>query len=196
MRIETRDQCLRYFDAIVLKHIPEGWVAGGAVRDWVMHGYAKSDIDLFFKSPADAKNASEAIRLKGGKLAFKNNNKQRWLLHGKPIDIVLNHFFGGPGETIEQFDFTVCCAAVDRTQMYTHAHFFEDVVRRRLVLNSLPFPLSTLERMQRYINKGFRICNGGLLDIVTAIQALDMKDKAQNSLEFYPDGTPRFAKFD
>ena len=40
-----------------------------------------------------------------------------------------------------------------------------DLAKRSLVINSLPYPLSTVQRMQKYIKKGYTICNGGLLEI-------------------------------
>ncbi len=63
-------------------------------------------------------------------------------------------------------------------------------------INSFKTSGSTMQRLQKYFNKGYWICNGGILEIAQAINKLDLSDPEQNNIEYYPDGTPRFVRID
>ena len=70
------------------------------------------------------------------------------------------------------------------------------MAKKALIINKLPYPLATLKRLQKYINKGFSICDGGLLEIAKKINEMDFGDPLQNSFEFYGDGKTKIIKFD
>jgi hypothetical protein len=113
------------------------------------------------------------------------------------VQLIKKHFFPTPEETISNFDFTVCCVAVTPSgDVVHHERFFEDLAGRRLAINALPFPLSTLERLQRYVSKGYLACNGTLMQLSEAIKQIDLNDPSASNLRYYPDGTPRFVRFD
>lgn len=184
-----------YFTKLVLGDIDDGWVAGGAVRDYFTHGMPKSDIDIFFHGEPAFTAAKAKLRKKYG-ITRENSAFTEFRVRNKRVQLIQSRYFPTADETIAAFDFTVCCAAVTRGFVAHHPCFFEHLAARKLVINALPFPLSTMERMQKYIRKGFSICNEGLLSISTAVRALDLNDPQQRSLEFYRDGTPRFMRFD
>ncbi|MFW6311149.1 MAG: hypothetical protein ACOC1K_02825 [Nanoarchaeota archaeon] len=48
--IEQFEQAISYFNHVILNRLKDidCWVAGGAVRDYFMYGYPKSDVDIFF----------------------------------------------------------------------------------------------------------------------------------------------------
>lgn len=173
----------------------ECWIAGGAVRDYFMGiRQFKTDIDLFFPDETEFLKADIFFIEKGKELRETRNSKS-FLYKSNRYDLV-KKFFSSPDETIKAFDFTVCCAAVDRKRLYLHDSFFIDLSSRKLVINTLPYPLSTLQRMQKYIRKGFSICNGGILEIANAIRELDQEEMEAKHIESYPDGTKRFVGID
>lgn len=196
MREQLRTGCIEWFRTI-LESVQPGWIAGGAVRDYFARMDCESDIDVFFpdQQALDAGKAKMA-KVDGAKQVYDNDTGVGFMLKRREVQLIKRHFFATPGATIRAFDFTVCCCAVDLAGVYVHEHFFDDLAGRRLAINSLPFPLSTLERLQRYVSKGFLACNGTLLEIARGIQSLDLANPQSNTLSFYPNGAPRFTRFD
>ena len=195
MRDEKKKDCIHRF-AVLLCLVSPGWIAGGAIRDHFASQQIESDIDVFFKSQQDYQATIDKLadsRMVQQKYIHKELSCFAW--RGVDVQLIGTHFFEGPKETAESFDFTVCCCALDATDIYMHEHFMEDLAARRLAVNKLPFPLSTLERLQKYSKKGFTACNGTLLEIAKAIKGVDLDDK-KNTLSFYANGSPRFTRFD
>lgn len=196
MRKEIEAGCIEWFRPI-LENCRSGWIAGGAVRDYFARMNCDSDIDVFFPSQEEVNAAAvEMVNLKGARLIYSNDTAVGFVFKGREVQLIQQHYFATPQATIAAFDFTVCCCAVDLSGTYTHEHFLDDLAGRRLAINSLPFPLSTLERLQKYVRKGFQACNGTLLAIARAIQSLDLENAQANTLTFYPNGRPRFARYD
>lgn len=198
--IQQIDNCIQYFSNLILNDLIKErhiicWVAGGAVRDYFSFGYVKCDVDLFFPNRYNICLALMFFRKNGAKFIFKNSKVISFKYKNKKFDLV-KVLFLNPLDTIKSFDFTVCCAAVNDKDIVHHQTFFIDLSKMTLVVNSLPFPLSTMQRLQRYIKKGYTICNGGLLEIARAINKVDFKNKEQNTFEFYPNGDLRFIRYD
>lgn len=225
------DNCVKYFNKLILnemKPICMVWVAGGCVRDYFSVGKLTSDIDLFFTcvedfekckkylmeetirkvtrtEPADLPDAEdkvieETIDKPLAKSLFENDNVLKVLYRGRHFDLV-KKYFPTPELTIAEFDFTVSCAAVDHGKVYTHNTFFIDLAKRQLMINKLPFPLSTMWRMQKYIKKGYYMCSGEMMKLSKAIGALQTNtpEGDRSNIELQPmseGGEPRFLTFD
>lgn len=197
MRDELKAGCIDWFKPI-LEALPNGWIAGGAVRDYFARVKSESDIDVFFPSEDACKSQAESLEgaLSGAKKVYDNDTATGFVWRNREVQLIKRHYFDSPQSTIESFDFTVCCAAVDLNGVYVHEHFFEDLAGRRLAINALPFPLSTMQRLQKYIQRGYLACNGTLLSLARGVQSIDLDNSQENVLSFYPNGTPRFARYD
>lgn len=225
------DNCVKYFNRLILdelKGICMTWVAGGCVRDYFSIGKLTSDIDLFFTCEedylkcknylclgatrkvqrtepathpdADDKIIIETIDKSLAKVTFENDNVTKVIYNGRHFDLV-KKYFPAPTESMMAFDFTVCCAAVDNGRVYMHETFFIDLAKRQLMINQLPFPLSTMWRMQKYIKKGFCICSAEMLKLSKAIGGLQTNtpegESANIELQVMSEGgDPRFLTFD
>ena len=218
------DNCVKYFSNLILDELKEiciTWVGGGCVRDYFSVGKLTSGIDLFFNceedylkakkyfveqyfinktKEEDGKTIITQTPKKKAKVIFENDNVTKIIYNGRPYDLV-RKFFPSPEETIKKFDFTVCCAAVDIHKVYTHDTFFIDLAKRQLMINELPFPLSTMWRMQKYIQKGYFMCSGEMLKLSKAIGELqtNTKEGEEKNIELQPiseGGVPRFLTFD
>jgi len=192
-------QALDYFRHQFFDRLPSRcWIAGGAVRDWFATGVVRKDVDVFTPDDdamADVRRLIEQGPLKG-KVIYETSTVTGYATEAGKIEIVKMHF-PTPEATIEQFDFTVVCAVVDaERRLVVHDTFFIDLSGRRLVINALPFPFSTLERMQKMIKLGYTACNGTLLRMIEGVRAVDLRDPQMNQLEFYRDGSPRFRRID
>lgn len=195
---------VQYFNHWFFKHIPEDlpcWIAGGAVRDYFATGkMTESDVDFFLP---DRKSMARLVIVLRNKFKFKhylitkNAIKGYGYLGKDKVDIdIVKVVFEDKFKTIDQFDFTVCCFAVDRKEVAYHPSAPFDLLRKRLVINALPFPVSTLQRMQKYLKRDYWICNGGMVEIAKAMSKIDWQDPQQNNIEFYPDGSPRIVRID
>jgi hypothetical protein len=218
------DNCVKYFNRLILdelKPICITWVAGGSVRDYFSIGKLTSDIDLYFpdaesfeacrkylmeaetrivKETVDEKDIEKHIPKTKAVRYFENDNVIMVKYNGRKFDLIKKHF-PSPELTISEFDFTVSCAAVDSGKVFTHETFFIDLAKRQLMINKLPFPLSTMWRMQKYIQKGFYMCSGEMLKLSKAIGALQTNtpEGEKANIELQPmseGGEPRFLTFD
>lgn len=196
---EQIKNCMNRFKRVLDLFDVPCWIVGGAIRSYLSGG-SKSDIDVCFRTIEDFEKAKEKIMNNkeiDAKVIYDGTNVLKLSTRIGLVDLV-KKIFHSPVACIAQFDFTVICVAINKDPFYfvCHEMFFIDLASRRLVINALPFPLSTLQRLQKYIQKGFTICNGGLFDIARAIQRLNLDDPNQNHFSFYPDGTPRFPRID
>jgi hypothetical protein len=218
------DNCVKFFSKIILNELSEvcmTWIGGGCVRDYFSVGKLTSDIDLYFPDEAEFNKCKEYLmkatmrtvkeniddeevikevpKPKAVKL-FENDTVLKVKYNNRLYDVI-KRYFPSPDLTITEFDFTVCCAAVDRRQIYTHNTFFIDLAKRQLMINKLPFPLSTLWRMQKYIQKGYYMCSGEMLKLAKAIGSLQVNTEEGESkaIELQPmseGGDPKFLTFD
>ena len=69
-----------------------------------------------------------------------------------------------PEECFEDFDYTVCCAAIDKDQkFYSHPDFFDHLEKRELHYlgksqsKGASHPINKARRLQKYIKKGYSI---------------------------------------
>lgn len=218
------ENCVKYFSKTILDELKEvciTWVGGGCVRDYFSVGKLTSDIDLYFtceedylkckkyfveqntvtvSKEEDGKTIVTKFPKQKAKVIFENDNVTKIIYKGRPYDLV-RKYFPSASETIKEFDFTVCCASVDIHNVYTHETFFIDLAKRQLMINKLPFPLSTMWRMQKYIQKGYYMCSGEMLKLSKAIGELqtNTKEGEENAIDLQPmseGGSPRFLTFD
>jgi hypothetical protein len=196
--------CVSYFTHWFFKYIPEDipcWIAGGAVRDYFATGkMTESDVDFFLP---DRKSMVRLVVCLRKVFKFKHYMITKNAIkghgtvgkHSVSIDIIKLPF-EDKLKTIDAFDFTVCCFAVDRKECVYHPSAPFDLLMKRLVINVLPYPVSSLQRIQKYLKRGYWICNGGMLEIAKSMGKVDFSSPEQNNIEFYPDGSPRIVRID
>jgi len=170
-------------------------IAGGSIRDKLLNVKIK-DYDVFVQDKDTEQKLMEFFN-NNGKEGRVNDYLANYTYEKKWIQIVRGKYYNmKTTELIDSFDYTICMAMITTDGIKVGEHFFEDLKNKRLRINKITYPLATLERLQKYIKKGFTACNGTLLEIVKAIQKVNLEDSNSNSLVFYPDGTPRFLGMD
>lgn len=184
----------------VFEHCPiPTWVAGGSLSSQLC-GRPVNDFDIFSNDPIAVCDwvrsrygaGDSTVRL------FENDQVLNMHINNRKIQIIKNHSFASPQETCDAFDFTACCAAYDGEQLFVHDRFFLDNAQKRLVVNKLPFPLSTLSRSYKYVSYGYSLCPVGLNRIVKSIVELqiDFNNPQENQILFYPSGALKFTGID
>lgn len=133
-----------------------------------------------------------------GKEGRVNSELANYTYEGKWIQIIRGKYYNmETTDLIDSFDFTITMAMVTiKHGLRVGEFFYEGVATKHLRINKLMFPLSSLERMQKYIKKGYTACNGTLLTLTRALQAINLDNPSEDALRFYPDGTPRFLGVD
>lgn len=171
------------------------WIAGGALSD-LARGKMFKDVDIFTSMP-DAVLAAfkEADIHPYFHVAGRVSN---FRILGHAVQIVTGYSPTTPHDIIDMFDFTAVCGVYDTETFICHPRFWQDNSTMRLVINNLPKPLSTLERITKYCRKGFRCCPIGLARVARTINEMDINwdEPKENEIQFYPDGTPRFLGVD
>lgn len=171
------------------------WIAGGAMRSWLTGDRVK-DVDIFSADPAVTLASFKADE------TFKAGHENDFIAHfyrdNLRYEIIKKYAYQNQKETIENFDFTIICASIGPDGIVTDERFYIDNAQRRLVVKSLPKPLSTIKRAIKYSGRGYAMCPVGLAKILKQIQEnpIDWANPSQNEIEFYPDGTPSFRGLD
>ena len=171
------------------------WIAGGAVCSAVQHERI-NDFDVFSNNPEAVQTA---LRHSKHPMTFEIEGRfQNFQAFGNKVQVINGFPVQTPEQIIGMFDYTCVCGVYSEDEFVCHDRFWQDNAAKRLVVNTLPYPLSTMERMAKYAKRGFTPCPVGLLKLAKAIQGLevDWDNPEQNTLAFYPNGTPRFGGID
>lgn len=167
------DNAVERYNKIILSELKEAgvncWIAGGAIRDYFMGVPVKTDHDLFFPSEAEFDKCRTFFKAKNAEVKWESDNGMKVVYNGRTFDLI-KHYFAGPQETIDNFDFTACMLAVDTEKVYHGEGTFIDLAKRQLMIHKLDHPASTMSRAFRYYKKGFSMCVGEMAKLVTAIQ--------------------------
>ena len=189
-----------YFTEFIINKLPEDIrervaVAGGCIRDKMLDTEIK-DIDIFVQDAETESKLMDFLK-SNGKEGIQNSQLANYTYNGKWVQVIRAKYYDmKTTELIDSFDFTLTMAMITSDGLKVGPNFFEALATKHIRVNKITFPLSSLERMQKYIKKGYIACNGTMLELTKALQTVDLSNKEQNSLEFYSDGTPRFLGVD
>jgi len=156
------------------------WVAGGSLRDYFMGKPIKTDHDLFFPNEIEYQKTATWFKAKDAVIKWESDNGMKVVYDGKTFDLV-KHFYTGPQECIDSFDFTVSMFACDGEKIYHGESSFIDLSKRQLMLNKIPFPASTMSRAFRYYKKGFSMCLGEMKRLFEAIQNMPKPEETEGA---------------
>jgi hypothetical protein len=182
------ENCFKYFDKKFFSYLSKEkykdesqrnpvWIAGGSVRDYFSGVTTKTDIDVFCVSEKIFNYIIEDMNTNGATVVFENENTTRYLLNKTHFDIV-KKFYNYPTDCIDSFDFTVSMFAVGYNgEVFHGSTSFMDLAKKQIMINKITYPLSTLHRLLKYQNKGFRICKGELFKIAVSINEIEKLKK-------------------
>lgn len=187
---------LRFLQRYLVGH--KGYIAGGCFKN-IFNNEAVKDLDIFF---LNADDYAEAVRyfdertagygFEGEKISqedaeyifiYENDNCKSYKDKGTGVRLELcRSIHGTPEAVIGQFDFTITKFALylktDETdtglEIIRHEDFFKHLHLKRLVIDdALPYPMSTLERSYRYAKYGYYPCRESKLKLAIAIHGLN-----------------------
>jgi hypothetical protein len=173
-------------------------IAGGSIRD-SLFGQEYSDIDIFglTKEDLDLFVKLNLTKNHGYKLVYFNDNLRTYRKGKIKVQIIYREY-EKLTDIIDTFDFTICQFMYDGEKVICNPSSMMDVYHKRIVINHINplFVLDTFRRVQKYIQKGYYICNGGIKDILDKCRSLSQEEYDMN-IEFYPNTEEvRIIRFD
>ena len=180
---------LRQMDKFMVGH--RGFIAGGCFKNLFNHERIK-DVDVFFRNNEDFIDARIALEENEDfEEAYESENVRafRHIRSGVLVELVCS-IYGSPEEVISQFDFTVAKFAYykelerdsDGSEVWVykavyHEEFFEHLHLKRLIIDdNIPKPMSTFERMLRYRKYGYTPCTETKQKLINALRRLPEGD--------------------
>jgi hypothetical protein len=87
-------------------------------------------------------------------------------------------FFGTPGEIHENYDFAHCMCWYDleKDHLELPSEAMQCVLSKTLIYKGSLYPIASIFRIRKFIERGWRITAGQLLKIIWQISSLDLKD--------------------
>lgn len=185
---------IRWLDKYMAGH--KGFIAGGCFKN-ILSGQQVKDIDIFFESNDDFQDAvdlfnSDEYQKEGWKFKYRNAKAYAFQKEGEKVWVeLIESEFGTPEEILRSFDFTVVKMAYYKKvkfkneneekdienvvgyeyRLLHHEDFFEHLYMKRLVIDeNIPFPISTWERTYRYKGYGYNMCRETKRKLLEAIQ--------------------------
>lgn len=173
------------------------FIAGGAIRDCI-DGKEFDDIDFFGSNVNLHLMAEELLKPNSYELVYDSDILQTYKnkKEGIKVQLILRDY-KTMEEAMSMFDFTVCQFAYNGNgaNFMCNPEALLHLSNKKLIVHSLPYPYDTLRRLQKYIKKGFSICDGGLKEIGDAIRAMS-EVQYRDQLFYYPNDKIRINRFD
>lgn len=176
---------LRQLDKFMVDH--RGFIAGGCFKNLFNNEHIK-DVDIFFESLNDFSDAVNHLNDNENFSALYTSKNVHAYRHNPSNVIVelVSTIFGTPEEIINQFDFTIVKFAyykeltknengeeVCEYKAVYHKQFFEHLHLKRLIIDDqIPKPISTFERMLKYRKYGYIPCVESKLKCINEIRKL------------------------
>lgn len=178
---------LRFLKTHLIGH--PGIIAGGCFKA-IFSGEKPHDADMFFRNSDDFSSTVLYFKEHKDEYAegYENQNVVSFVHKKTGLRIeCIRKIFGTPKEIISQFDFTIAKFAYEieteptdgedgETEwVYTdnilyHEKFFEHLCLKRLVVDdAMPYPLSTFNRTYKYAKSGFFPCRETKLKILKSV---------------------------
>lgn len=197
--LEERGMDVKFLKLLLDNLPPMAFVAGGAVesifrneepKDYDIYFSNESAYQDLICDILDSQDDEDSFWYAYGKdlddddFKFKLDEKKRFIditAKDKPkIQLITTMLYESPEHTLSTFDFTACMGAAQSGgtdfdedkpdhRVIIHPMMAVDVARKRLVLNRMTFPASTLRRMIKYTHKGYYACPGSIEKIALAV---------------------------
>lgn len=194
---------LFFLDNFMTGH--SGFIAGGCFKN-IFNNEKIKDIDMFFETEGEFKRAvkyfKELLKERPNDYMKSYENKKVWSIFSKKDNIrieLIKSVFGSPEVIIENFDFSITKFAYYRNyenideddylaqfEVIYHEDYFEHLQMKRLVLDDeIPFPISTFNRSYKYNSYGYNLCKESKIKLIEAIRDLQNIDSGELGKSLY-----------
>ena len=175
-------------DSFVLSLIGKGVVlAGGALRALVNTWDEIQDYDLFFIDNTKVEEVKGKLNDNDYNLIFECPEGKLFTYvnsDGIKVQLILKREYSSCLDIINSFDVTACCAAYDGEEFFYNDRFVFDNLNGLLNINSIEYPVATMKRIAKYIEKGFKLTSGAAKLFVDSVNTMQLDD---NNTALYID---------
>lgn len=169
------------------------FIAGGAITS-VFSGTKINDIDLYPKTEDALCSIKEKldslVKQEKGVLVITTANALTYRFSNVVIQLIRfsDAFKEDINSIFDLFDYTVCMGAydLDSKEFKLHDSFLQHIAQKRLVFNpNTKFPISSLIRSKKYMNRGYSLSSLDSIKLGLAINNLkietyrDLKDQLE-----------------
>lgn len=194
---------LFFLDKFLIGH--KGFVAGGCFKN-IFNKQAVKDIDMFFESKEDFNDAvkyfKDLIKENPEEWRKSYENKNVWAIYSTKDKLrieLVRSVFGSPHDIISDFDFSITKFAYYRNieqvdeldymaqfEVMYHEDYFEHLQMKRLVIDDeIPFPVSTFNRSYKYQSYGYGLCKESKIKLITSLRGIDVLNEDELGKSLY-----------
>lgn len=147
-------------------------LAGGSLRKVVDNADEIVDYDLFFMNAEQRDKTKGMLETFGYRLVFACPQGELFTYKrkGVKVQMICKRFYTSIEDLLDSFDFTACQIALYDGKLYVTKQTIRDIKRKELRLNKIEYPVATLNRIQKYLAKGYKPSQEFYQSIVKAIE--------------------------
>ena len=171
VRVEWIENCKGVAEARVVIYIKSAGVAGENMEQYkYFEGFSGEEAEKFAESLAgdlkEEKPKYRPIFLSQNAITLSNNAQ------------IVIRFYGEPAELHDNYDFVHAMSYYDyeNNNLVFPPEAMEAMLSRTLVYKGSLYPIASIFRAKKFIERGWRITAGQLLKIMWQISELDLKD--------------------
>lgn len=155
------------------------WIGGGALTSMIA-GDKINDWDIFTSDWQSVFNDLQS----NAELTFENSHVANFSHKDFSQTIqLIKRDHESPQFTAQQIDLSICAGAFDGNNLVVHDTMIDDIDNNKIRLNQVKWPLSTLNRVMKYSQRGYTADIGVLVTLVHMIREADITDLT--ALSFY-----------
>lgn len=151
-------------------------IAGGAITS-ICSNTSINDYDIYSPDLESYSKILDKFKEFGYRASFETDNSTSLFKDGLKVQLIKTYYISDIEHIINKFDFTVCTAGYffDTEEFVFHKDFFKDLAAKRLVINpKTVYPISTLNRVRKYIDKGYSISGIEFIKLALAINQIQL----------------------
>lgn len=138
----------------------EGFICGGTILSLFDKNKVISEVDISFKNKDLLNKFYKEVSLYDGCELIEDSDFCVHLKYKTKHIKLLRKYCGNPEDILHMFDFTICQSGFypKHNCFIMHKDFISDVDNKRIIINrELNFPLTSITRISKYIQRGFKI---------------------------------------
>jgi hypothetical protein len=184
VKVETRKNVKGVEEERVIIYMKSAGVASEGQSEYrYFEGEGETSADAFIDSlnvdpMATANDLAEIVKDKKTKYRPVFFSENAITLSDK-VQLVMR-FYGTPSEIHENYDYAhaMCYYDYKENDLVLHSEALECILSKTLIYKGSLYPVASIFRVRKFIQRGWRITAGQLLKIVWQLNDIDLKDPA------------------